>query len=178
MALRRTLIATAIGATIYEGGGLALEKYMIPGKPVSLNLGNTKVSIHCPTINEEQWIRETLESLRTQSPYRNGDIKLIVLDSYSTDRTVEIAEEYADEVWLTPRGKLTTRDLGFKKDDADIIVAVDSGDIYPRGWLSRLLKPFENPRVIATHGPVLSKDWIWKAPNAWFNLSRPWYSIT
>lgn len=178
MTPRRTITATVLGAAIFTGGGLALEKYMIPGKPVPIDLGNQKVSIHLPSINEENWIKETLENLTTQPLYRKGDIKLIVLDSYSTDRTVEIAKKYADEIWMTPRGKLTTRDLGFKKDDADIIVSVDSGDTYPRGWLSRLLKPFEKKDVIATHGPILSKDWLWKAPNAWFNLIRPWTVIS
>ncbi len=161
----------------FEGGGLALEGVMYPS-PVPVNLRDMKVSIHVPTINEEDYLSETLTSIVNQPLYRKGGIRLVVLDSYSTDRTREIARRYTPEIWLTPPGKLSTRNYGFQKDNADIIVSADAGDTYPPGWLSRLLQPFEDPRVIATHGPTLSQDLIWKAPNNWFNLTRQWYSIT
>jgi|GEM_PF-4047133 len=171
-------VTVALGGSTFELGGLLLERFMAPHTPVPVNLGDLKVSIHCPTINEEPWISETLESIVNQPLYREGAIKLVVLDSYSTDGTREVAGRYTSNVWLVPRGKLFARDEGIKKDDADIVVSVDAGDRYPLGWLSRLLKPFEDPDVVATHGPVLSKDWLWKAPNAWFNLIRPNYSIS
>ncbi|GAI26060.1 unnamed protein product, partial [marine sediment metagenome] len=105
--------------------------------------------------------------------YKKGGIKLVVLDSSSTDRTVEISRKYADVVLEVPRGKLSARDAGIRRDDADIIVAVDSGDLYPPGWLSCLLEPFSDPNVVAAHGAVMSKDILWKPAIAWSNLVRP-----
>lgn len=161
-----------LGLGVFGGGGLVLEGVMVPNSPVPLDLGEAKVSIHLPTLNEEGWIRETLESLVNQPLYKAGRVKLVVLDSHSTDGTRGIAAEYTDNVWLVPRGKLSARDHGFKMDDADIVVSVDAGDFYPRGWLSRLLKPFEDPDVVATQGPFFSRDPLWRTQTAWYSLIR------
>ena len=163
------------GLAAFVAGGLAMERASLPS-PREVELGDARVSIHLPVYNEEGWIEETLRSLVNQPLYRKyggRGIKIIVLDSNSTDRTVEIAERYADVVLEVPRGKLNARHAGIEWDDADIVVAVDAGDFYPEGWLSALLGPFSDPGVVATHGPVLSRDPLYRVPTAWFNLVRP-----
>lgn len=160
------------GVTAFTTGGLVIERMSLPA-PKKVELGGVKVSIHLPVINEEGWIEDTLISLVNQPLYKKGGVKLVILDSHSTDRTVEIAERYADAVLDVPKGKISARDAGIRWDDADIIVAVDSADFYPQGWLSCLLEPFSNLDVVATHGSVLSRDLLYKAPVAWSNLIRP-----
>jgi glycosyltransferase involved in cell wall biosynthesis len=51
----------------------------------------SKVTICIPAYNAEKTIAETLESLLDQT---YNDIKIIVSDNYSTDRTVEVVKEY------------------------------------------------------------------------------------
>jgi len=124
-----------------------------------------KISIHLPTLNEERWVGDTLESLVSQQLYKDirerNKLKLniIVLDSSSTDRTIEVAKKYVGEknIWTAPKGKISARDFGVRKDDADIIVSVDADTVYPQGWLSAILRPFEDPDVVMVHGPKLSR---------------------
>ena len=51
-----------------------------------------KLSVIIPTWNEEEHIEEALKSVAFAD-------EIIVVDSFSTDRTVEIAQKYTDKVW-------------------------------------------------------------------------------
>lgn len=53
------------------------------------------LSIIIPTLNEEKILERTLKALRTLNVI---DYEIIVSDGHSTDRTVEIAKKYADQV--------------------------------------------------------------------------------
>jgi glycosyltransferase involved in cell wall biosynthesis len=55
----------------------------------------SSVSVIMPTYNGEQFLLETLESLKQQS---YPIFELIVSDDSSSDRTVEIANNYANTV--------------------------------------------------------------------------------
>ncbi|RLE31116.1 hypothetical protein DRJ54_01230 [Candidatus Acetothermia bacterium] len=54
-----------------------------------------RVTVVVPALNEEHWLPATLESIRAQ---RFKDYELIVVDNGSSDRTPEIAHEFADRV--------------------------------------------------------------------------------
>ena len=56
---------------------------------------NTRISVTIITLNEEKNIRECLESLSWAD-------EIVVLDSESKDRTVEIARDYTDKVFIEP----------------------------------------------------------------------------
>ena len=53
------------------------------------------ISIIIPTLNEESVLEETLKNIRKikSTPY-----ELIISDGNSTDRTVEIAQKYTDNI--------------------------------------------------------------------------------
>lgn len=147
---------------------VALEKLTKPDKELDVDLGDTKVEIHIPTYNEEGYITDTLESLHNQELVENGEVELVLVDSKSEDRTREIAKGYVDRIILTPRGKLTARNKAAEVSNADIMVYVDAGDIYPKGWLNHMLKPFENSNVVAVHGPQFYRSNVYRA----FDLAR------
>ena len=133
------------------------------------------VSIHLGTLNEESFIYDTLESLTKQELYQeNRDkIELVLVDSYSDDNTVELAKPYVDKVLLVNRGRLTARREAIEQTDADIIVGVDSGDIYPPMFLNFLLRWFEDPEVVAVTGselPVDTASIFIKAAQLWSNV--------
>jgi len=161
-------VGSGIGTTLI--GSYLIERRLKSYEPIDLSLGGLTVDIQNYSFNEEGYIGETLESLRKQPLYRRSDdVLLTVVDSKSTDRTVEIARRYADRVWTASRGKLSARDLGTRRSDADIIVSTDSDTLYKKGWLSNLLAPFSDPEVVAVHGPKLSRDWFWKPWRAWWS---------
>lgn len=106
------------------------------------------ISIVMAALNEENYIRASLESLNKQK----GDSELIVVDNESTDRTKEIAADLGAKVISARRGKLNARDAGIRAAHGDIIVAVDADSYYPPGWLLRLVSHFKNDKVVAVGG--------------------------
>lgn len=53
-----------------------------------------RISIAIPTYNEEANINACLESIRSQN-YPEDKIEIFVIDGGSTDKTIEIAQQYA-----------------------------------------------------------------------------------
>ncbi len=110
-----------------------------------------KVSVVIPALNEEGMIEECLTSIR-----RNDvQVELILIDNGSVDRTPEIARGIADHVHIKPGLTLAEmRDFGAREATGDIIVTTDADCISPTDWISRLIKPFEDPKVVAVGGAI------------------------
>lgn len=105
------------------------------------------VSIIVPSFNEEPFIKKCLSSIRGQSIIQEYPqcFELILVDSCSKDKTVELAEPYVDKIINVPiRGKLTARNLAIDQAKGNIIVSADSDSYYNSFWLNTLLKPFNN----------------------------------
>jgi len=113
---------------------------------VSLDM---KVSVVIPALNEEGMIEQCLTSIR-----RNDiPVELILIDNGSVDRTPEIARGIADKVFIKPGYTLAEmRDFGAREAAGDIIVTTDADCIAPTNWISRLIKPFDDPKVVAVGG--------------------------
>jgi len=110
-----------------------------------------EASVIIPALNEEEFIGDCLRSIRAQTV----PAYIMVLDNGSTDKTVEIAREYADEVLILPG--LSLRDMkqfGVETSKTSIIVTTDADTVAPPEWLEKLLRHFSNPAVVAVGGPV------------------------
>ena len=59
-------------------------------------MGNGKISIIIGTLNEQEQIRDCLDSVKSIAD------EIIVADSVSSDRTVEICREYTDKIFVKP----------------------------------------------------------------------------
>lgn len=95
------------------------------------------VSIVIPTYNSEKTLPLCLKSIRKQT-YRN--IEVIVVDSYSTDRTVDIARRYGAEVILTHGGLLWARYVGHLNARGPIELLLDSDQILNPAVIERGVK--------------------------------------
>lgn len=105
-------------------------------------------SIIVPALNEEKRIRQCLDSIRGQKTSRSWE--LIVADSGSTDRTVEIALEYTAKVQVcSERGTARARNEGARLAEGDILVFIDSDTEVLPGYLETVWKAFENKDLIA-----------------------------
>jgi len=114
--------------------------------------------------NEEGFIERMLATLITQDYFEYANnYEIILVDSGSTDKTVEIASKYVDRVIQAKKGKLSARNQSIKEAKYDIVVNLDADILLFRNTLSHLLKPFEDDNVVATTGILFEgvRTWSW-----------------
>ena len=111
------------------------------------------VSIVVRALNEAAHIGRLLASIAAQQVRPD---EVILVDSGSTDRTVEIAEQFDCKVVHMPPGEFTfgrALNWGCATAKGDLLVFV-SAHVYPLelDWLKRLVEPFENEAVGLAYG--------------------------
>jgi rhamnosyltransferase len=116
-----------------------------------MNSPPCSVVIRC--YNEEQHIGRLLDGIQQQTI---APVEIIVVDSGSTDRTVEIARQYPVKlVSIRPEEFSFGRslNLGCQAATSELIV-IASAHVYPvyRDWLEQLLKPFADPQIALVYG--------------------------
>ena len=105
-------------------------------------------SVIVPALNEEKRIRQCLDSVRAQRTAHTYE--LIVSDSGSSDRTVAIAREYTDKVYVcSERGTARARNEGAKLAAGDILVFIDSDTEIAPDYLETVWKAFEDKELLA-----------------------------
>jgi glycosyltransferase involved in cell wall biosynthesis len=81
------------------------------------------VSVIVTTKNNTRTIRDCLDSIRLQT---YEAIELIVVDNYSTDDTLSIAQEYTDKAWVAGPERSKQRDVGVEAARGVYICFIDS----------------------------------------------------
>ena len=84
---------------------------------------NRLVSIIIPTKNEEKNIKRCLESCLAQGYPK---IEIIVVDNFSQDRTLEIAKQFTQNVYLKGPERSAQRNFGAQKAKGDFLLFVDA----------------------------------------------------
>ncbi|MDH5506481.1 MAG: glycosyltransferase family 2 protein [Anaerolineae bacterium] len=112
---------------------------------------------HCSIVirayNEARHIGHLLAEITRQT---FQDFEIILVDSGSTDATLDIAAQYPVRlVHITPQQFTFGRslNLGIAASSAELIVMA-SAHVYPidQDWLANLLAPFDDSRVALTYG--------------------------
>lgn len=129
-----------------------MEKIIIINK-----VKNPVISIIIPTLNEEKYIERTLLSLKRQDlklPY-----EIIVSDSNSKDKTVEIAKKYADIIIITDkRGVSIGRNLGAKIARGKYLLFLDADTMLLPNSLREIYNFLGTTKYIGVNVPILSDD--------------------
>ena len=106
------------------------------------------------TKNEDRWIKHTIEKINTQT-YKK--FKIVVVDNYSTDRTVEIVKQYKLSILKIKNfipGKAIN--IAYKKFPCKFVVCLSAHCIPENNkWLQNLIKNFKNKKTVAVYGKQL-----------------------
>jgi poly-beta-1,6 N-acetyl-D-glucosamine synthase len=114
------------------------------------------VSVIVPAYNEEKAIGKTIESLLNLS-YDNKEV--IVVDDGSTDKTLEVAKQYAKENYVKVAtkpngGKWDALNTGIKRAKGEFIICIDADTLLDRDAVQHLIKHFIDPKIGAVAGNV------------------------
>ena len=119
---------------------------------------NPRVAVLIPAYNEEKVIVRTIRSV-LNSDYTN--LRVIVIDDGSKDRTAEVAREaYAKEiragrveVLVKPNGgKAAALNYALDRVEEEIYVGIDADTVIATDAISKLIPHFEDPEIGAVAG--------------------------
>lgn len=122
------------------------------------------VAIVIPAYNEEDSIGKCLDACVNQTSPAD---EIIVVNNKSTDRTVEIVQEYQKEFpskniilmhELDEQGITPARNKGLNNARSDVIGRIDADSIIDRTWVEVVRKTFMRRDIAASTGPVLYHD--------------------
>lgn len=153
-------------------------------KPWKLSINkdySPRVSILVPTYNESDVIRFKLENL-SKTKYPKDLAQIIVVDSKSDDRTVDIVKDFATQhpevniqvLEETERkGKSAALNLALKHCDGDVVLVSDADCFLPPDVLRKTLPFLADPQVGAISGPKIllnpKQSWVTKTEDAYLN---------
>lgn len=161
------LLAVFLSAYLARHYIFTLTALYNQGKPPHHSLHDTvyqpTVSVLIPARNEEKVIRRILQRM-TELTYLKEKLEVIVIDDASTDRTSEIAEEFARKHEYIKvfhrkpedggKGKPAALNHGLKHATGEIVYCFDA-DYYPqKDILEKLTIYFADPKVGAVQGRV------------------------
>ncbi len=119
------------------------------------------VSIIVPTFNSQRLLEKCLNSIREQTyPF----IELIVVDNYSTDKTLEIARKYTKKIYRIGSERSAQVNFGVNKAKGKYIYKVDSDFALDKNIVKEcVLKIQEEFDAIIVHNsPEPTISWIAK----------------
>ncbi|HEY2471266.1 MAG TPA: glycosyltransferase [Terracidiphilus sp.] len=134
-----------------------IDRLRRPHREASLGF-NPRVAVLIPAYNEEKVIVRTIRSV-LNSDYTN--LRVIVVDDGSTDRTFEVARTaYAQEiasgrvqVLTKPNGgKAAALNYALDRIDEEFYVGIDADTVIAMDAISKLIPHFEDPTVGAVAG--------------------------
>ena len=119
-----------------------------------INSNDIRLSVILPCYNEEEFIGYQLEALANQQwgePW-----ELIIVDNGSSDRTLEIIDQYKDQFpsCLVLRahekqGASHVRNVGVEAATGELIAFCDADDIVAPDWLATMAKAIEELDFVA-----------------------------
>ena len=103
-----------------------------------------RLSVIVPTINEAALIADFLGHLRERVP----GAELIVVDGGSDDQTVALANQQADRVLRSPRGRAKQMNAGATVAGGEILWFVHVDSLVPPDPHGRMARALDDPRTV------------------------------
>ena len=119
------------------------------------------VSIVIRTLNEEVYLGELLDAIQSQEQ-TGFSVEVVIVDSGSTDQTLEIAESFGARITTIQKNNFTfgrSLNLGCDFAHGDIFVLV-SGHCIPASsdWLANLIAPLRSGEAGYSYGRQIGRD--------------------
>jgi rhamnosyltransferase len=128
------------------------------------------VSVVIPVMNGIDTLRSCLDGILGQR--LEGRLEVIVIDSGSTDGTLELLMQYPVHVHHLPPGEFNhgeTRNLGVKlAKGAFVVMTVQDATPATPDWIALMLSHFSNPEVAGVCGQQIVPSDPDKNPLQWF----------
>ena len=130
------------------------------------------VTIVTPTYNSMRTLDEYMQAILSQD-YPHRQIDIVFADGGSTDGTINRIELYQTNENIhmqIQENPLCTAEAGkavaVRKAMGDIVLLLDSDNIIPdANWLSRMMKPFEEAKIVASE-PI---EYTWRPQDSVIN---------
>lgn len=136
----------------------------------------TKVSVIIPAYNCEHYIKDTVESVLSQT---YEDIELIIIDDGSTDRTREIVKRFGSKVEYVYQdknvGPSATRNRGIEQAKGKYIAFLDHDDVWMPNKIEEQIKLLENNKDIAlvySNGCSINSSGV-QVSSTLFDIAKP-----
>ena len=122
---------------------------------------NSLISVVIRTLNEERYLAELLEAIYSQNIERS-ELEVVIVDSGSTDATLEIAKQFGCRVTTIAKNQFTfgrSLNLGCEFAKGEVLVFV-SGHCIPvhESWLQCLCEPILDGSAAYTYGRQVGRD--------------------
>ena len=138
-----------------SGGNLKVDDYYRSG--FHKWMGQPQVSVVIPVWNGERYLREAIESVRSQNV---DGLEIILVDDGSTDATGAILQDYSHDCRIrvhrqTNQGLVAALNVGLRIAQAKYIARLDADDVCMPGRLAAQLRYLEgHPAVLAVGGAI------------------------
>jgi len=99
--------------------------------------GSVQFSIITPSFNQGRFIRDCIESVKTQE---GVDFEHIVIDACSTDETISVLQKYPHLQWVSEpdKGQTDAINKGFRRAQGDWLMWLNADDYLLPGTLSKV----------------------------------------
>ena len=133
-------------------------KFSLSINPSALSLNNVRYSFIIRTLNEGRYLGSLLQSISEQE-YFGFEYEVIIVDSGSTDNTLEIARNYKCQILHIDRNDFSfgrSLNMGSNAAIGDILIFI-SGHCIPasKEWLYKLCEPIVDGHASYAYGRQL-----------------------
>jgi len=120
-----------------------------------------KISFIITTKNEERYIKHVL--LAIKNFFKDYDKEIIVVDSYSTDSTVDIAKKYCDKVIVQESNIPEGKNIGAKYSTGNILAFLNADVILKKEWINKVYGILKNEKIIGVCSLIEARERTLKA---------------
>lgn len=114
-------------------------------------------SIIIPTHNEEKVIKKCLKSIKLDK-----NIEIIIIDNYSTDKTVKIASQYTSLTFIKGKERSTQRNFGAKKAKGDYLLFLDADMRLSKNIINQALNEAQKGKYVVAFPEQAIGDNFWE----------------